>query len=362
MAKTNSITMLDKLFRFPKDQELYNFFMQFYAYIRSGNDYTLACLSIAKITENKIMREALMNVARSLDDGHTFAEALEREDKIFPQYVIAAVRAGEESGSLEKIAKEICVSLKQEIAIVKKVKSAFLPIQMSAIAFTFSFLVLANTIVPRYEKLYSSRKLALPWITKVIFGTVNFINTYWYILLLIGIAAFFAARWFIRTNPEAVDNLRMQIPYYKRVYYVLVQYRFSSTIIILQQAGLSVLDTLQCSAAVLGNKIYANLCLDASRNVVNGSDLTAALKECDTKNLIDPMIKNFIQTGEVNGSIPEMLDEAKSYFKDSIDDVLVWFSTKVNFLCLLPIALGIVLIYVAVFAPQFAIFQTLRGG
>lgn len=358
----NDITILDRLFRFPKQREIYDFLMQFYAYIRAGNDYTLACLSIAKITQNKIMRLSLQNIAAALDDGHTLADALEREGKIFPGYVIAAIRAGEESGSLETIIKEVCVTLKQEINIEKKIKGAFLPIQMSSFAFAFSFFVLANSIVPRYEKLYTTRKLTLPLITKVIFGTVNFINTYWFFLLLAGVAAFFMLRWFIRENPDTIDNLRMKLPYYKRVYYILVQYRFSSTFIILQNAGLSAIDTLQCTAGALGNKIYANLCIEAARSIANGSDLTNAIKENDTKNLIDPMIKNFVETGERNGAIPEMLEEAKNFFKDSIDDVLIWFSTKVNFLCLLPIALGIVLIYIAVFAPQFALFQTLRGG
>lgn len=355
MSESNWNTLFNK----PSNKDFYDFFMQLYAYLRSGNDVVIACSAIYKNTENKIFKQSLRRIVIDLENGSTFAEAL-AHNSIFPKYFAAVIRAGEESGTTLTVLKEITISLQQEMNIAKKVSTAFLPLKLSLGVFVFVFLYLSIKIIPKYEQMYAQKKLALPLITKMIFGFVDLINTCWYLLVLVVAAGFILAKWFLKKNPDLVDTLRLKIPYYKRVYFYLIQYRIASTFVTLHNAGFSVVDTLSHMTYILSSPVYKSIFKSTIRNIVNGDDFAVALRGNDPDNLIDPMIKNFTQTGELNNTLSEMLSEAREYFRNVIDDVLIWFSTYVTAIFLLPIAVMVLLVYIAILVPQIDLFQSLR--
>lgn len=358
----DGITIIDRLFRFPGHKELYSFFIQLYSYLRSGTDIVSAVSNIAEITENKILRNSLYRIVRYLEDGNTVAEAFAKEDKIFPRYIIATIHVGELSGTLEKVILEINKNLKQEVKIESIKSRAYLTPKIAVVSLSICLFIFICFVIPRQQQMYARQKAEIPFITQVIFSMSDFLTEYWWLVLLLVAAGFLFFRWFAQENAETIEELKMKVPIFRPVYFTFLQYRFAAMVAILRGAGFSVIETMQQIAEIVSYRGHKDLCLNVAHAVSNGSDFYEAIKENDRENLVNPMIKNFIRTGEQSGSIPEMLKIAQEYFEIKMEDVLEKFQLYFVVCCLLPAAAGIVCMYIAIYAPQLMLFKVLRGG
>ena len=352
----NLIKFFETLFRQPTTWDLYRFFQEIAPYIESGQSWQVALKNIR--TENPVMKRAISNMRQGLEKGKTVTEAM-RDEKVFPKIYQAAIKAGEKS-DMEYTLKNISTDLKHERGISRKITNAILPTKIITVFLILAFSLLGQLIVPRFEKIYADQRLPLPMITKVVFGTVNFIGDYWLVIvgMLLGIYAGF--KWFCRINPVIVDSLKLKIPLYKNVYYYLLQYRFTSSFGMLTKAGLDPSECLTLVSQVVGNEAFGQIPKQAAQKILSkGLNISDAIAEVDKRKIIHPVAVGFIKSGEDTGLIYEQAEKASDYFKEVLEDELEKFSNLISVLFLLPSAGGIILLYIATFAPQLALFQSL---
>lgn len=352
---------LNKIFSQPKLKDFYDFFIRFYAYISTGTDLITSLYEIAKYTKNKELKKSLLNITRYLDDGNSLADSFEKE-KIFPKDMVATIRAGDESGTLETSVDAIKKSLKQEKKIYSKVRYVYYYAIFSIIGLTFALTVISAFIIPQYQQLYAKKKIALPFITQLVFSISDFINHYWYLIVILMVGIGIGFMIFKRNNPEVIDEIKMNLPLYKKLNYLIMQYKFSSTLITLINAGVPITLAIESVGQVLNDRNYKNLCINTVRNISNGNDFGTALRESDRNNKFDPMIKNFIASGESTGTIPETLSEASVYFQEEIMEESEVFSLKFLGSFILPMAIIIAVLFLAMMYPYYTYFSALRGG
>jgi len=83
---------------------------------------TLAIL--AEQTENKKLRDALISVARDVEVGFSFSDALGKHPRIFPPLMVNMVRAGETGGFLDGALDTIAINYEKEAKLREQIKSA----------------------------------------------------------------------------------------------------------------------------------------------------------------------------------------------------------------------------------------------
>jgi len=304
------------------------------------------------------MKSAVANMRLGLEKGQSVAEAM-KEAKVFPRIYQAAIKAGEKS-DMEHTLKNISIDLKQERSVSRKITNAILPTKIITVFLILAFSLLGQLIVPRFEKIYADQNLPLPMITEIVFGTVNFIGSYWLVIAAILLGGYIAFRWFCRLNPITVDRLKLKIPLYKKVYYYLLQYRFTSSFGMLTKAGLDPSECLTLVSQVVGNEAFGEVPKQAAQKILSkGLNISDAIAEVDKRKMIHPVAVGFIKSGEDTGLIYEQAEKASEYFKEVLEDELEKFSSLISVLFLLPSAGGIILLYIATFAPQLALFQSL---
>lgn len=118
--------------------------------VQSGVPIIHAIESVARVLDNEIYREALMQVARNVERGSPIAQSLSKHD-IFPPTITQMVAVGEESGKLEQVLYRLSNYFEaQTEQSIKNISALTEPIVFVIVGIGVAFLVF-SIIVPIYN-------------------------------------------------------------------------------------------------------------------------------------------------------------------------------------------------------------------
>ena len=110
----------------PTIKELAVFTKQFSMMIENGIPL-LKCISLIAEQQKKVdFKEILKRVYKDIEEGSNFSEALEKYPYVFESLYVAMVRAGEASGRLDIILKQLVKYIEKSAKIKAQVKSAMM--------------------------------------------------------------------------------------------------------------------------------------------------------------------------------------------------------------------------------------------
>ncbi|NBP89721.1 MAG: type II secretion system F family protein, partial [Opitutae bacterium] len=125
---------------------------------------------IHKQERNPHFKEVLGMIAESVSQGNNLSEALAAHPKVFDRLFVNMVKAGEAGGVLDKVLDRLAKFREKSQRIQKKVKSAMVyPGVVVSVAVVIVYILMVK-VVPSFQKLLSSQKLALPPLTQLVVG------------------------------------------------------------------------------------------------------------------------------------------------------------------------------------------------
>ena len=123
-------------------------------------------------------------IIQDLIDGKNLSDAI-KEQQVFSEYEYHAIRIGEQTGTLEKVTKELGDFYKRKNAQRSTIISALsYPIVVLFTAL-LAILFMLQFVVPMFAAIFKQNKVALPWITKKIMAASNIFQEYWGSLLFL---------------------------------------------------------------------------------------------------------------------------------------------------------------------------------
>jgi len=115
--------LLDRFRRISAD-ELMLFNVQLSKMVQVGIPITTALDTLSQQTEHAKLRDVILDVARNVEAGTSFSEALGRHPRVFSELFINMVRAGETSGKLDEILTRLAVLSKRQAEMREQLKTA----------------------------------------------------------------------------------------------------------------------------------------------------------------------------------------------------------------------------------------------
>jgi type IV pilus assembly protein PilC len=106
------------------EKDLVTFTRQFATMIDAGLPLVQCLEILGSQTENKTFGQIIGKVRSDVETGSTFAEALRKHPKAFPDLYVNMVAAGEAGGILDTILNRLAAYIEKSMALKKKVKSA----------------------------------------------------------------------------------------------------------------------------------------------------------------------------------------------------------------------------------------------
>lgn len=289
--------------------ELALFTRQLATLVRAAIPLDEALSAVGQQTEKPRIKSMVFALRSKILEGHTLAAGLTDFPKIFPQLFRATVAAGESSGHLDVVLDRLADYTESRQQMASKIAQATI---YPAILTVMAFLVVTGLlmfVVPQIVEVFETSGQQLPGITRAMIWISEFLQNWWFALILLFIALFFIVRHFlsIPVNKRRFHLFLLKLPAVGKLVRGLNTARFSRTLSILSSSGVPVLDALQLAAPVVANLPMQDAVLDAAEKVREGSSIYAALER---SKLFPPMTLHLISSGERSGNLEDMLDKA----------------------------------------------------
>src|SRR4030066_32792 len=296
-----------RLFQRPDESFLPLITRQLSTLLSSGVTLMEALSSISE--ENKgFWKNMLVNIKEKVAAGSGFSKVLEDYKKIFPEFYVNMVAAGETAGNLDKVLSRLSDFLEAQANLKSKVRTSMVyPVFMICVGFVvLSFLF--TFVIPKITKIFKDTESALPFITIVLITISDIFHNYWWLLLGIILVAVFGLRKLRERNRLFIDRLVLRLP--GNILQSLYFGRFTRTFSSLLGGGLPVLRALDFAAKSIGNKILETKVSDAGKRVAEGARLSASLEG------FPPVLLQLIATGEKSGRLVEVLKKAADSYEE----------------------------------------------
>ena len=294
------------------------FTRQFATMINSGLPLVQSLDILGEQTENQAFAKVLAEVLYDVESGHTLAAAVGRHPKIFSELFTNMVAAGEAGGILDTILLRLATFLEKNDALVRKIKGAMIyPAVIFSVA-GMAIVILLIFVIPTFQTMFESAGIPLPIPTRVVIGMSQFLQSFWW-ALLIGIISFvFGIRAAYGTDGGrlAIDKFMLALPILGDLQRKAAVARFTRTLGTLVSSGVAILDGLEITAKTAGNRVIHDAVMRSRTSIAGGETISGPLKE---SGVFPPMVVQMINVGEQTGGLDSMLTKIADFYDDEVD-------------------------------------------
>lgn len=319
--------------------------------LSSGVTLMEALSSISE--ENKgSWQNMLVDIKERVASGLSLSKAIEGYDRIFPDFYVNMIAAGEASGNLDKVLSRLADYLEAQSSLKSKVRTSMVyPVFMICVAFVvLSFLF--TFVIPKITKIFEDTGSALPFITVVLIAVSNFFQNYWWLLIGLLLGGIFGMKRLKEKNRLLVDRLMVRLP--GNIAQSLYYGRFARTLSFLLEGGLPVLRALELAARSVGNTLIEMRIAEAGKAVAEGARLSASLEG------FPPVLLQLISTGERSGQLVEILKNAADSYEEEFSRRMQKALSILEPAMILCMGFVVGLIVLAVLLPIFQLNQLIK--
>jgi general secretion pathway protein F len=202
-----------------------------------------ALAAVVDQAERPVVRDRFAAVRSEVVAGHSFADALSRYKRDFPEVYRALVAAGEASGDLGTVMGRLADYIEGRSALATKVGMAFMYPAIVTVVAIGVITGLLTYVVPQVVGVFQQTKQALPFLTVAMIATSDFLRGWGWLLLLLAGAAVLGARLALRDDELRLrwHRFLLRAPLFGRLVRGVNTARFSSTLAILVGSGVPLL-------------------------------------------------------------------------------------------------------------------------
>jgi general secretion pathway protein F len=275
--------------------------------LRSGQPLDAALAVLVSIAgSDSLFSQHLSHLRDSLKRGHTFADALAKEEGVFSNFYIQMVRAGEMGGALESVLNRLVIHLQQAQEVRSALISALIyPAILLFVAVT-SILVLLTYVIPQFSELFMDMGEALPLSTQVTMGVARFLQEYGWVLALSVIALFGYFRWQMsqKRTAKVWHGRLLNLGVIGAIAKQVEAARFCRTLGTLLENGVPLLKSVAIVKDTIGNFVIADGMDQVIKHLRSGQRLADPLSEYAQ---FPQFALQMIRVGEESGQLEPML-------------------------------------------------------
>lgn len=285
------------------------------------------CLTIlSDLTENKAFKAVIKDVHNQIREGSTLHQALSRHPDVFPVVFVNMVRAGETGGVLDVVLNRVSEFL-SEIQELKDylVSSMIYPaiLGLTAIA---SILVMLTVVIPRFADIFDDMGVDLPTATNVMLVAGDFLQSNWWILILLVTGLFVLFKYFISTpgGRDWWDSFKLRLPMIGPIILKIEIARFSKTFGTLLSSGVSILAAMNIVKGVISNNTLKYSLAQVYEDLKQGRMLSVCLEQ---HKVFPSLAVNMLAVGEESGNMPEMLEKVGDMYDKDLRSAIKSFTS-----------------------------------
>jgi type IV pilus assembly protein PilC len=319
-----------------------------------------SCLeTLEQQTDSHAFRTIIADVRRHVAAGASLKAAFEPHRKIFSDFFLGMIDAGESSGRLSQSLEASARYLEKRLDLQQKTRAAFVYPIVVGLVCSIVVTCLLIFVVPVFSQLYKKMHVQLPGPTRMLV-TLSVVLRYWWWLLPLAVAGFVLGlrRLFAHPNVRLHwDRLKMRIPFFGPLHRCVLVSQFVRTFGMLVSVGVPIIEALATAGRVAHNEEISQITADLQQAIRAGRPIAGSLQ---AHGLFPPMVVQLVASGEEAGILPEMLAKAADLLDKDADKLAASLLVKLEPALTILMGLVIGLILIGVYLPMFDYMAHLR--
>jgi len=330
--------------------------------LRAGLALPEAVDIIGKETENKRLKKILIDVSFQTRRGSSISVVLSKYPKDFDPVFLTMIKAGEESGTLDKAFDYLAKQLLAAHEMSQKVKGAMIYPAVIVVAMFANAIVMITFVLPKISEVFTKLNLKLPPTTRLILGTGQFVgdHTPLVIFAIIFFTILTVLFFVIKKTRNIIFTLLTKTPVVKRLINQIDVSRFARTFSTLLRSAVPVLVALDVSADALSQPKVKEVAKGFSALVAKGESFSDVLLR--HKNLFPPVMVQTVRAGEKSGSLEDVLEELADFYEKEVDYSLKRLTSVIEPVLMLVIGVAVGAMVVMMITPIYSIVGGLEGS
>ena len=344
------------------EQALTVFSRQFATMINAGLAM-VRCLDIlSEQTEDKKLRETLIQVRRDVEGGSTLSNALAKHPQVFSMLYISMVKAGEMGGVLDEVLERLAGFMEKDFALKKKVKSALTyPVVILLMASGIVFF-LVTYILPTFVALFEGMSLALPLPTQILIAVTKGARNP-AVMIPVAIACGFGVFGFnqyVKTpaGRKQYDMMKLNIPVFGLLNRKVSISRFCRTLGTLLSSGVPIMQALEIVGRASGNEIIAMTVTKVRESIREGESIASPL---GASGMFPPMVTQMVAVGEETGNLDAMLSKIADFYDTEVEYMLASLTSMLEPIMIVGMGGIVGFIVISVFLPLYQLIGNIGG-
>jgi general secretion pathway protein F len=318
--------------------------------LSAGIPLAEALRAIIEQSPDKQIESVFRDIREKVTQGIAFGDAVLMHPAYFTELYSNMVKAGEASGALDQVMARLADFLQGQARLKNKVGAALIYPGIMVVVGVIVVAVLMIFVVPNVTQMLVSRGQDLPMPTKILIGTSRFLRDYWWLVCL-GIAALSFLFNLIISKERgrlAWDRFKLRVPIIGDLLRKQSMARFASTFSTLLRTGVPVLQGINVTKAIVGNKVLSNVLVDVHDHILEGTDIATPLR---VSGAFPPLVSYMVAVGEQAGNLDEMLDRVAKTYDEEVELATQRMTAVIEPLIIVVLAVFVGAIVMAIVLP-----------
>ncbi len=297
-------------------------------------------------------------MAESIESGRTLSGAMEELPQVFDAVFVGLLRAGESSGEVEAVLRNVTASLKWQDEQAAKVRKLLAYPLLAGGVMVAVMVFLMTGLVPQLVAFIAMMGQELPAHTRALIAASDFLVRYWYFVVFAPPALVVACAVLARTSPAlrlGIDALALRVwgigPLLKKV----ILARLAKCFALMYASGITVPECMRICEGVAGNAAVARATRRAGRRIAEGAGISDGFEH---SGLFPPLVLRMLRVGESTGALDGALRNVAYFYERDVQEAVDRLHTLVGPAMTLVLGALLFWIIVSVLGP---IYGTITG-
>ncbi|RJQ37041.1 type II secretion system F family protein [Candidatus Microgenomates bacterium] len=350
---------LSTLFNKFRSSDLVFFTRQLSSMLSSGLTLMQALNILKDQVQNPAVKDVVTDITSDIEGGKSLSGAISKYPDIFGPIYVSLIKAAETSGLLDKVLLRLSDNLEKEQKLKSAVKSALMYPAIVIIGMVIVVFIMMIFVIPQLSILYESLNVPMPMPTQIVIGISHFVVLFWPLIIGIGVISFiFYKRWSkTESGGLIVDEFKLKIPIFGKLSKQIILTEFTRTLGLLIGAGTLVVEALNQTSSIAGNRVYKNAILGSARRVEKGMTVGDSMMYSI---LFPPIVVQMARIGEQTGKLDESLLKVSEYYEREVDQTVKTLMTALEPIIMVVLGSGVAFLIISIITPIYNLTSAIK--
>ena len=274
---------------------------------------------LATESENPNLRRILTEITDDIKAGVPISDALSKHPKVFSDFYVHMVAAGEESGKISDNFNYLADYLERAYELSSKARNALIYPAFIIVSFVGVMILMLTFVIPRLTDILKETGQEIPIYTKIVIGVSDFFVNYGvFLFILLVILAVFVTRY-VKTNigKASLSRFKLAVPYIGNLYRKIYLSRIADNLSTMLTSGISMVRAIEITSEVVDNEVYRGILIEAGANLKSGSLISAVMYKYHE---IPTIMVQMMKVGEETGKLGFVLQTLSRFYRREVEN------------------------------------------